>query len=54
MPSPSIGIVPIKTKRDYSRTLEEIEGLMTTKRNTPEGNSLEVCGKFTSVSVNCH
>lgn len=35
-------IAPIKTKRDYLRTLKEIEGLMTAKRNTPEGDRLDV------------
>lgn len=35
-------IEPIKTKRDYHRTLKEIEGLMTAKRNTPEGDRLDV------------
>ena len=35
-------IVPIKTERDYRRTLKEIEGLMTAKRNTPEGDRLDV------------
>ena len=35
-------IVPIKTKRDYRRTLKEVEGLMTAKRNTPEGDRLDV------------
>ena len=35
-------IVPIKTKRDYRRTLKEIEGLMTARRNTPEGDRLDV------------
>ena len=35
-------IVPIKTKRDYHHTLKEIEGLMTAKRNTPEGDRLDV------------
>ncbi len=35
-------IVPIKTKRDYHRTLKEIEGLMTAKRNTPKGDRLDV------------
>ena len=37
-------IVPIKTNRDYRRTLKEIEGLMTAKRNTPEGDRLDVSG----------
>ena len=35
-------IEPIKTQRDYHRTLKEIEGLMTAKRNTPEGDRLDV------------
>lgn len=35
-------IAPIKTKRDYRRTLKEIEGLMTARRNTPEGDRLDV------------
>ena len=35
-------IVPIRTKRDYLRTLKEIEGLMAAKRNTSEGDRLDV------------
>ena len=35
-------IAPIKTNRDYRRTLKEIEGLMTAKRNTPDGDRLDV------------
>lgn len=35
-------ITPIKTKRDYLWTLKEIEGLMTAKRNTPEGDRLDL------------
>ena len=35
-------IAPIKTKRDHARTLKEIEGLMTAKRSTPEGDRLDV------------
>ena len=35
-------IAPIKTKRDHRRTLKEIEGLMTAKRGTPEGDRLDV------------
>ena len=35
-------IVPIKTKQDYLRMLKEIEGLMPAKRNTPEGDRLDV------------
>ena len=35
-------IVPIKSKQDYRRTLKVIEGLMTAKRNTSEGDRLDV------------
>lgn len=35
-------ITPIRTHRDYRRTLAEIEGLMRAKRNTPEGDRLDV------------
>ena len=35
-------VAPIKTKRDYRRTLKEIEGLMDAKRGTPEGDRLDV------------
>jgi HTH-type transcriptional regulator/antitoxin HigA len=35
-------IAPIKTHRDYRRALKEIEGLMTARRNTPEGDRLDV------------
>jgi HTH-type transcriptional regulator/antitoxin HigA len=35
-------IVPIKTQRDYRRVLKEIEGLMRARRNTPEGDRLDV------------
>lgn len=35
-------IQPIKTARDYRRTLSEIEGLMMAKRGTPEGDRLDV------------
>lgn len=37
-----MNIEPIKTDRDYRRTLEEIEGLMTAERDTPEGDRLDV------------
>jgi hypothetical protein len=36
------GYHTIKTQRDYRRTLKEIEGLMNAKRNTPEGDRLDV------------
>ncbi len=35
-------IAPMKTQRDYRRILKEIENLMTAKRNTPEGDRLDV------------
>jgi HTH-type transcriptional regulator/antitoxin HigA len=35
-------ITPIKSQRDYKRVLKEIEGLMMAKRNTPEGDRLDV------------
>jgi HTH-type transcriptional regulator / antitoxin HigA len=35
-------IKPIKSARDYRRALKEIEGLMRAKRNTPEGDRLDV------------
>ena len=35
-------ISPIKTQRDYRNVLKEIEGLMMAKRNTPEGDRLDV------------
>jgi HTH-type transcriptional regulator/antitoxin HigA len=35
-------IAPIKTHRDYRRVLREIEGLMNARRNSPEGNRLDV------------
>jgi HTH-type transcriptional regulator / antitoxin HigA len=35
-------IRPIKTQRDYRRALKQIEGLMTAKRGSPEGDHLDV------------
>jgi HTH-type transcriptional regulator/antitoxin HigA len=35
-------IAPLKTRQDYQRALKEIEGLMHAKRNTPEGDRLDV------------
>jgi len=35
-------VTPIKSQRDYRRALKEIEGLMAAKRNTPEGDRLDV------------
>ncbi|MCM0021807.1 MAG: transcriptional regulator [Tagaea sp.] len=35
-------ILPIRNQRDYRRTLREIEGLMSAKRGSPEGERLDV------------
>jgi HTH-type transcriptional regulator/antitoxin HigA len=35
-------IAPLKSRRDYRRALKEIEGLMHAKRNTPEGDRLDI------------
>jgi HTH-type transcriptional regulator / antitoxin HigA len=35
-------IRPIKTQRDYRRVLKEVEGLMNARRDTPEGDRLDV------------
>ena len=35
-------IQPIKTKRDYLRTLKDVEALMDAKRGTAEGDKLDV------------
>ena len=35
-------IIPIKTHRDHRRALKEIESLMAAKRNTPNGDRLDV------------
>ena len=35
-------IAPIKTQQDYLRMLKDIESLMAAKRNTPEGNRLDM------------
>ena len=37
-----MNIEPIKTERDHQRALSEIESLMAAKRNTPEGDRLDV------------
>jgi len=38
----AMDITPIKTSRDYRRALKEIEGLMSARRNTAEGDRLDV------------
>ncbi len=35
-------IAPLKTKRDYRRALKDVEGLMSAKRDTPDGDRLDV------------
>jgi HTH-type transcriptional regulator/antitoxin HigA len=35
-------IAPVKSRRDYRRVLKEIEGLMNARRNTPQGDRLDV------------
>ncbi len=35
-------IKPIRTKRDYEAALKEIERLMDAKRNSPEGDRLDI------------
>jgi len=35
-------IAPIKSNRDYRRALKEIETLMSARRNSPEGDRLDV------------
>ncbi len=35
-------IAPIKNRQDYRRALKDIEGLMSAKRNTPEGDRLDI------------
>ena len=37
-----MNIKPIKTDADYQQSLNEIEGLMMAKENTPEGEKLDV------------
>src|SRR6266511_862654 len=38
----AMDIKPIRTKRDYEAALRAVEGLMTAKRGTPEGDELDV------------
>ena len=35
-------IAPIKSQRDYRRVLKEVEGLMSARRHTPEGDRLDI------------
>jgi HTH-type transcriptional regulator/antitoxin HigA len=35
-------IAPLKNRRDYRQALKEIETLMQARRNTPEGDRLDV------------
>jgi HTH-type transcriptional regulator / antitoxin HigA len=36
-----MGIAPIRTRRAHSPALDEIEGLMDARRDTPEGDRLD-------------
>ena len=38
----NMDIAPIKTQRDYRRVLMEIDGVMAAKRDTPDGDRLNV------------
>lgn len=38
----AVEITPIKNHRGYRKALKEIEGLMFAKRNTPEGDRLDI------------
>jgi HTH-type transcriptional regulator / antitoxin HigA len=38
----AMNIKPVRTKRDYDAALRAIEPLMSAKRNTPEGDRLDV------------
>jgi HTH-type transcriptional regulator / antitoxin HigA len=35
-------IAPIKSNRDYRRVLKEIDGVVSARRNSPEGDRLDV------------
>ncbi len=37
-----MNIYPIKTEQDYKNTLQEIETLMMSEANTPEGDRLDI------------
>ena len=37
-----MNIKPIKTEADYTRTLQAVEKLMSAKKDTPEGDKLDV------------
>ncbi len=47
-------IAPIKTQRDYRNALKEIEGLMTARRNTLEGDRLDVLVTLVEASERQH
>jgi HTH-type transcriptional regulator/antitoxin HigA len=38
----AMDIAPLKNRHDYRRALKEIESLMQARRNTPEGDRLDV------------
>lgn len=47
-------IQPIRTKRDYERALKEIVLLMDAKRNSPEGDKLDVLVTLVEAYENRH
>jgi HTH-type transcriptional regulator / antitoxin HigA len=47
-------IAPLKGPRDYRRALKEIEGLMHAKRNTPEGDHLDILITLVEASERKH
>ena len=47
-------IKPIKTERDYKRALREIDKLMDAKRNTSEGDRLDVLATLVAVWEETH
>ena len=47
-------IKPIKTARDHRRALEELEGLMDAKPNTPRGDRLDVLATLVAAWEEAH
>ena len=39
-----MNLKPIKTKRDYQQALERLEVILNSKKETPEGDELEILG----------
>jgi len=49
-----MNILPVKTETDYEAALERINALMDAKRNTPEGDELEVLALLVSTYEDSH